>query len=131
MDSGYSGTPQLKKLGIAPGTRLDVIGAADEWRFEVEPPGVELLAEGAVDVVPAFAPTAADVARLVPMLGERVRPAGSLWIAWPRKATGHASNVTENLIRDVALPLGLVDVKVAALDADWSALKLVWRKELR
>ncbi len=131
MDSGYSGTPQLKKLGIAPGTRLDVIGAADDWRFETEPQGVELLAAGAVDVVLAFAPTAADAARLVPLLGERIRPAGSLWIAWPRKAAGHASDVTENLLRDVALPLGLVDVKVAALDAHWSALKLVWRKELR
>jgi hypothetical protein len=131
MDSGYSGTPQLKKLGVAAGTRLDVIGAADDWRFETEPQGVELLAAGAVDVVLAFAPTAADAARLVPLLGERIRPAGSLWIAWPRKAAGHASDVTENLLRDVALPLGLVDVKVAALDAHWSALKLVWRKELR
>lgn len=131
MDSGYSGTPQLKKLGIAAGIRLDVIGAAHDWRFEVQPQGVELLAEGAVDVLLAFAPSAADVARLVPLLGERIRPAGSLWIAWPRKAAGHASDVTENLLRDVALPLGLVDVKVAALDADWSALKLVWRKGLR
>jgi hypothetical protein len=131
MDSGYSGTPQLKKLGISAKTRLDVIGAPEGWTFEDEPVGTITLEEGAVDVIVAFAPTAADVARLIPLLGERIRPAGSLWIAWPRKAAGHISDVTENLLRDVALPLGLVDVKVAAIDADWSGLKLVWRKELR
>ena len=130
-DAGYSGTPQLKKLGISAGTRLDVIGVPSGWSFEAEPTGVEWRDEGPVDVVLAFTPTAADVARLVPLLGERIRPAGALWIAWPRKAAGHLSDVTENLLRDVALPLGLVDVKVAAIDTDWSGLKLVWRKELR
>ncbi len=131
MDAGYSGTPQLKKLGIGPGTRLDVIGAPDGWGFESEPAAVELRDAGPVDVIVAFARSAADVERLIPLLGERIRPAGSLWIAWPRKAAGHVSDVTENLLRDVALPLGLVDVKVAAIDADWSGLKIVWRKELR
>jgi hypothetical protein len=63
--------------------------------------------------------------------GERIFPDGAIWIAWPRKAAGHASDVNENLIRDEALALGLVDVKVAAIDTDWSGLKLVWRKELR
>ncbi|CAN5341996.1 hypothetical protein BH11ACT4_BH11ACT4_15660 [soil metagenome] len=131
MDAGYSGTPQLKKLGIVAGTRLDVIGAPAGWAFEAEPVDAVRRVEGSVDVIVAFAPTAADVERLVPLLGDRIRPAGALWIAWPRKAGGHASDVTENLLRDVALPLGLVDVKVAAVDADWSGLKLVWRKELR
>jgi len=56
---------------------------------------------------------------------------GSLWIAWPRRAAGHISDITDNVVRNVALPLGLVDVKVAALDEDWSALKFVWRKKLR
>lgn len=131
MDAGYSGTPQLKKLGIVPGTRLDVLGAQPGWSFESDPVDVTMLAEGAVDVILAFARSAADVQRLIPLLAERIRPAGSLWIAWPRKAAGHASDVTENLLREVALPLGLVDVKVAAIDADWSGLKLVWRRELR
>ena len=58
-------------------------------------------------------------------------PVGSLWIAWPRKAAGHVSDVTENAIRDGALELGMVDVKVAAIDTDWSGLKIVWRKENR
>jgi hypothetical protein len=131
MNVGYSGTPQLKKLGIVPGIRLDVIGAPSNWEFESEPVSVERADSGPVDVVVAFARSAADVARLVPLLGERIRPSGALWIAWPRKAAGHVSDVTENLLRDVALPLGLVDVKVAAIDADWSGLKIVWRKELR
>ena len=64
-------------------------------------------------------------------LSARIRPAGMLWVAWPRKPTGHVSGMTENLIRDAALAIGLVDVKVAAIDDDWSGLKLVWRRELR
>lgn len=131
MDSGYSGTPQLKKLGIVPGVRLSVVGADPTWHFETEPQGVELVTGGPADVVLAFAHSAADVRGLIPTLGERIRPAGALWIAWPRKAAGHTSDVTENLLRDVALPLGLVDVKVAAIDTDWSGLKIVWRRENR
>jgi len=130
--AGYSGTPQLKKLGIVPGVRLAVVGAPDGWSFESPPEGVEPVAEGAsADVVLLFVRTAADVRAGIPALGDSIRPAGSLWVAWPRKAAGHVSDVTENLLRDVALPLGLVDVKVAAIDADWSGLKIVWRKELR
>jgi hypothetical protein len=64
-------------------------------------------------------------------LGRRVFPAGAVWVAWPRKAAGHTSDILEQTIRDVALPLGLVDVKVAAIDRDWSGLRLVWRRELR
>lgn len=131
MDAGYSGTPQLKKLGIVAGVRLDVIGAPTGWRFESEPRDAVRQPEGQADVILAFAPTAAEVQRLIPHLGSRVCPAGALWIAWPRKAAGHSSDVTENLLREVALPLGLVDVKVAAIDTDWSGLKLVWRRELR
>ena len=68
---------------------------------------------------------------LIPALAERIRPTGALWIAWPRKAAGHVSDVTENLLREVGLPLGIVDVKVAAIDTDWSGLKFVWRRENR
>ncbi len=72
----------------------------------------------------------ADLENAAETQRDRIQPAGALWIAWPRKAAGHASEVTENLIRDIALPTGLVDVKVAAIDDDWSGLKLVWRREL-
>jgi len=128
VESGYSGTPQLKKLGIVPGVRLDVVGAPEGWRFEADPEGVQQAAPDApADVIVAFCRSAADVQAAVEAQETRIRPAGALWIAWPRKAAGHVSDVTENLLRDVALPRGLVDVKVAAIDADWSGLKLVWR----
>ena len=64
-------------------------------------------------------------------LAETITPDGSLWIAWPGEAAGHRSDITDNVVRNTAVPLGLVDVKVAALDVDWSALKMVWRTELR
>ena len=131
MDSGYSGTPQVKKLGITAGCRLSLVGAPAGWTLEAPAPETVPVDEGPADVIVAFARSAADVRRLIPELGERIRPAGALWIAWPRKAAGHVSDVTDNLLRDVALPLGLVDVKVAAIDTDWSGLKIVWRKELR
>jgi hypothetical protein len=130
--AGYSGTPQLKKLGISPGVRLAVVGAPAEWAFESQPEGIEAVDDGApADVVLLFVRTADDVRAGIPRLGESIRPAGALWVAWPRKAAGHVSDVTENLLRDVALPIGLVDVKVAAIDTDWSGLKIVWRRELR
>lgn len=132
MDSGYSGTPQLRKLGIVPGVRLDVVEAPVAWRFEIDPVDVERVGPDArADVILAFCRSAADVERHVLALGDRIRPAGALWIAWPRKAAGHLSDVTENLLREVALPLGLVDTKVAAIDTDWSGLRLVWRRENR
>jgi hypothetical protein len=132
VDAGYSGTPQLKKLGIVPGVRLAVVGAPLGWSFESEPDAaVPAPGDSAADVVLAFARTSDEVREVIAGQAERIRPSGALWIAWPRKAGGHPSEVTENLLRDVALAVGLVDVKVAALDADWSALKLVWRRENR
>ena len=131
MDSGYSGTPQLTKLGIREATRWDVVGASSDWRFESDPNPEGRTPTGALDVLLAFVRSAADLDAQAGALAERVRPAGALWIAWPRKAAGHTSDITENYIREVVLPRGLVDVKVAALDTDWSALKIVWRVENR
>lgn len=128
--AGYSETPQLRKLGIKPGVRLDVVGADSGWALDGETGAIDT-PSGAADVVLAFVRTPEELERAVAGHRDRIQPAGALWIAWPRKAAGHVSDVTENLIRDVALPTGLVDVKVAAIDEDWSGLKLVWRKELR
>ena len=127
MVSGYSTTPQLKKLGIVDGRRWDVVGASSNWRFEIEPDATARVETGPVDVLLAFFHAAADLDAQVGALADRIRPAGALWVAWPRKAAGHTSDITENLIRDVVLPQGLVDVKVAAIDEDWSGLKIVWR----
>jgi hypothetical protein len=83
------------------------------------------------DVIVSFCRSTAELAERLPGLAARIHPAGSLWIAWPRRAAGHQSDITDNTIRERALPLGIVDVKIAALDEDWSALKLVWRVENR
>ena len=130
VESGYSGTPQWKKLGIKPGSVWDVVAHPEDWRFETEPDEAAHASTGPADVVLFFAKAAADLSEIW-AIAERIRPAGALWIAWPRKAAGHISDMTENYIRQIALPGGLVDVKVAALDTDWSALKLVWRLEHR
>ena len=129
MSSGYSSTPQARKLGLRPGIRLTVVDAPRGWSLQDPPPTVAT-PSGDTDVLIVFVRTAGDLARLTG-LAERIFPAGALWVAWPRKAAGHVSDVTENGIRDAVLPHGLVDVKVAAIDADWSGLKIVWRRANR
>jgi hypothetical protein len=131
--AGYSGTPLAKKLGIKEGQRLTLVDAPPEWTVPDLPANVEVGAglQEPADVVIAFHREAAELSSRIETLGEAIRPNGMVWIAWPRKAGGHDSDITENGIRDVVLPLGLVDVKVAALDDDWSGLKVVWRRERR
>jgi hypothetical protein len=133
MDVGYSSTPLWKKLGLKPGLTAQLVGAPSDWSVGDEPAGVEWVDEShrSADLIVTFIRSAAEVSAMLETLGERVYPAGTVWVAWPRKAAGHVSDVDENLIRDTALGLGLVDVKVAALGADWSGLKLVWRKTNR
>ena len=134
--AGYSTTPLARKLGIKPEHRLLLVDAPPGWEVPDLPAGVEerrarrVPRSSSADVVVLFVRRAAELANL-PAVGEMIFPAGAVWVAWPRKAGGHVSDVAENDLRDAALPLGLVDVKVAALDSDWSGLKLVWRKELR
>ena len=127
--AGYSGTPLWKKLGLKEGHRLTLVEAPDGWAVPDLPDGVTVGDGG--DVVVAFHRSAAELESRIEALGQAIFPNGSLWIAWPRKAAGHDSDITENGIRDVVLPRGLVDVKVAAIDNDWSGLKIVWRRERR
>lgn len=131
--AGYSGTPLAKKLGIKEGHRLTLVEAPPEWSVPDLPANVEVGAglQEPADVVIAFHREAAELSSRIEALGHAIHPNGMVWIAWPRKAGGHDSDITENGIRDVVLPLGLVDVKVAALDDDWSGLKVVWRRERR
>lgn len=128
MDGGYSGTPQLKKLGIVPGARWRVDGAPAGWTFETQPDvSLRVSAGSPADVVVAFVSVAAQIPPTLQRLEPVIFPAGALWIAWPRKAGGHVSNITDTVVRDAALARSLVDTKVAAIDADWSGLRLVWR----
>lgn len=130
MTAGYSGTPLAKKIGIKPGHRVVLCHAPARWRIPDLPADVAIAAddpEGA-DVVLAFYREHADLADEAPRLAARLTPGAMLWIAWPRKAGGHVSDIAENDLRELLLPIGVVDVKVAALDNDWSGLKFVWRK---
>lgn len=125
--TGYSGTPLARKIGIKDGHTVVFLGAPKGWGID----GVAPATRGTGDVVLAFFRSFADFSASAPKLASALPKTGMLWIAWPRKAGGHVSDMTENGLRDVLLPTGLVDVKVAALDEDWSGLKFVWRKELR
>jgi hypothetical protein len=110
--------------------RVAVENAPAGWAL-TDPPPHEAVTGGPADVIIRFVRAAADLDDAVADLGRRIHPDGALWLLWPRKAAGHVSDMNENAIRDAVLPLGLVDVKVAAIDADWSGLKVVWRRERR
>ena len=131
-----STTALAKKLGLKAGHRVALVGAPAGWRIPDLPDGTRvrrrtrLGADGA-DVVVAFFRSLTPLRADLEGLGRAVAPHGSLWVAWPRRAGGHTSDITDDDVRAAALALGLVDVKVAALDGDWSGLKLVWRREVR
>jgi len=130
--AGYSQTPLARKLGIKPGASLALDEAPPGWAVPDLPDGVVTTADGdAADVIVAFFRESAELPDRLPALARRIFPAGALWLAWPRRAGGHDSNITENGLRDHALPLGIVDNKVAAIDEDWSGLRVVWRVEHR
>jgi hypothetical protein len=125
---GYSGASQARKLGLKPGLRTALDAPPDGWALAGPPDG--LLppdADGSADVVVAFFRAADEIAVRLPALARRVFPAGAVWALWPRRAGGHVSDITDNVVRGCALDAGLVDVKVAAVDTDWSGLRLVWR----
>ena len=133
--AGYSGTPLPKKLGVKPGHRVAWLGAPAGFDDTIGalPDGVSVqrrLGKG-LDVLVQFVTERAELGRRLPKLKEAVFPAGAAWIAWPKKAARTDTDITEDVVREEALPLGLVDVKVCAIDGTWSGLKLVVRKELR
>ena len=131
--AGYSGTPLWRKLGVRAGDSVALLGAPRGWAIADLPADVSVRtrAAGSLDVIVAFFDRRAAIERRLPALLRGLRADGSLWIAWPRRAAGHSSDITENDLRAIILPTGLVDTKVAALDDDWSGLRFVWRKELR
>jgi hypothetical protein len=133
--TGYSGTPLAKKLGIKPGSQVVVINGPSNYRELLEP-----LPEGTAlgpsvtattDVVHVFSASRAELTSVLASILEVLRADAAVWVSWPKKASKVATDITEDTIRSVALPLGLVDIKVCAVTDVWSGLKLVIRKEKR
>jgi hypothetical protein len=133
--AGYSGTPLVRKLGYEEDMRVHHVaapGGFDELVGEL-PAGVRVLARPAadLDLVVVFVRARAELERRLPGLHAKLSQDGMLWVAWPKRASKLSTDMTEDVVREVALPRGLVDVKVCAIDETWSGLKLVIRRELR
>jgi Protein of unknown function (DUF3052) len=131
MPAGYSGTPLAQKLGYKPGVRVHLDNAPDDYAQLLSPlpEGVQFLAKLAndLDLVHLFTDRAKDLASKLKRYLKKIKPAGSIWVSWPKKASKRPTDITEDVIRETALAIGLVDVKVCAVDDVWSALKLVIR----
>jgi hypothetical protein len=129
-DAGYSGTPLPRKLGVKPDSRVLVVAAPPGFVLDPLPPGAVVhtrAGSSAYDVVVAFCPDRRRLVTRFPAQAARLTTAGALWVAWPKRTSGVATDLDENVVRDVGLGHGLVDVKVAAIDATWSGLKFVRR----
>lgn len=135
MTAGYSGTPLARKLSLKDGQRVWWEGMPDSIRDEIGREGLalDLLAapQAPIDVTHIFVTSRAALEEAIRRLLPRLDRSGFIWVSWPKKAAKMPTDVTEDVIRAVALPLGLVDMKVCAVDATWSALKLTIRRELR
>jgi hypothetical protein len=129
--AGYSGTPLERKLGFKPGMTAVFLDAPDGLRLALEGVTVKRALRGHPDVVLCFVTARRDLERRAARLRTAIAPDGMVWVCWPKKASKVPTDMTEDVVRDVLLPTGLVDIKVAAVDETWSGLKLVVRKELR
>jgi hypothetical protein len=134
--AGYSGTPLAKKLGYKPGQTVHLHAAPAGYLKQLaldDPKAFTWLKQpdAGVQLVHAFTTSQAELAKLLALYRRRLAPEGAVWVSWPKKASKVPTDITEDRIRDSCLPLGLVDIKVCAVDDVWSGLKLVIRKELR
>jgi len=131
VSAGYSGTPLVRKLGIKPQARLGLISAPEDFLVLLgelpEDVSVRSRARGPLDVIVAFFLDRSELVRRLPALKAALDQAGGLWIAWPKRASGVATDVTENVVRELGLAAGLVDNKICAIDETWSGLRLVYR----
>lgn len=132
---GYSGTPLAAKLGIRPGFRIRTKNAPANYLALLTPLPSDVVISSSirtdVDLWHLFTTLESELSKQLPQALKQIRQDGMIWVSWPKKSSGVTSEITEDSIRRIALPLGLVDVKVCAVDDTWSGLKLVIRKELR
>ena len=135
MTAGYSGTPLARKLSLKDGMRVWWHGMPDSVRREIGAEGLVLdplpKPEAPIDAAHIFVTERADLEANLQQLLQLLDRAGMIWVSWPKKASNVRTDITEDVIRDVCLPMGLVDVKVCAVDATWSGLKLVVRRQNR
>ena len=133
--AGYSGKPVAQKLGIKPGFCIFVDGAPQAYAKMVGPlPGdvaLKATAKPSLDMVHLFATRATGLAAKLRSYRKVIAPDGMIWVSWPKKSSGVASDLTDVVVRDTALPLGLVDIKVCAIDETWSGLKFVIPRDQR
>ena len=133
--AGYSSTPLAKKLGFKEGFRVHVDNGPEGYADLVAPlpKDVALLTRrtGRVDLIHLFTDRRSELERKLKAYLKNMPPDSSIWVSWPKKASKLPTDITEGVIREVALPLGLVDIKVCAVDDVWSGLKLVIRRDLR
>ena len=133
--AGYSDTPLAKKLGIKEGFKIFLVKAPAQYRALLAPvPALVSFtstANSSTNLVHAFATERSALARLLPTLRKKLPSEAAIWVSWPKKSSKVPTDITEDTIREVALPLGFVDIKVCAVTEVWSGLKLVVRKELR
>jgi len=133
--AGYSGTPLAKKLGIKEGSKVLLVGGPDGYLKLLEPlPGdVEFVSRisESIDIIHFFSTNKAELEKALTTYRARIKPTAVVWVSWPKKSANVSTDITEDTVREVALPLGFVDIKVCAVNDVWSGLKLVVRKELR
>jgi hypothetical protein len=133
--AGYSGTPLPQKLGIKSGTIVVVIDAPENYRKLLGqiPSGVNFATRpvGNSTFIHLFATRRSELEKQLSILRQKIAEDAAVWVSWPKKSSGVATDITEDVIRAVALPLGFVDIKVCAVDETWSGLKLMIRKENR
>jgi hypothetical protein len=133
--AGYSGTPLARKLGIKDGARVYVAGAPSSLAGLLEPWPMGAVRvdriDARTDLLHLFESSRARLEKSLRSALAKMRPDAAIWVSWPKKASKVPTDITEDTIRAIALPMGLVDIKVCAVDEVWSGLKLVIRKELR
>ena len=135
MTAGYSGTPLARKLSLKDGMRVWFAEMPDSVRTEIDAYGLTLSEEElptpGLNAAHIFVTDRAEMERQLAILRDMIDPAGQVWVSWPKKTAKVDTDITEDIIREVALPIGFVDIKVCAVDTVWSGLKLVIRRELR
>ena len=127
--AGYSGAPLVSKLGLKAGARMQFVSAPSDFAdtIGVLPDGLKPVTRGRLDFALLFVRAQSELRKRFPQLRDRLESNGTLWVSWPKKTSGVQTDLSENIVREIGLAAGLVDVKVCAVDDTWSGLKFVWR----